>query len=738
MISASLLYRSLNGVFTILLTVLVATAQNSIPQQIQENLTLDNGIYEISGVHYVKKGAVLTITGNAKLLFDPNATIRVDGGLVIAGKTQNLIDITSKDKQNPGNGFVISGVSTNQQVTISYARFDHIKKPLSFEFRWSRQAIIVSNNIIRCSLYDGAAIEVKEIDNLLTPYKVNFIFKNNTFSNSTSSILLRNITSDLLTVHIDGNVITRNAYTGRSRNGIFTSPLYFTYNTYKQNDTPILANNSIFDNFYSLYYEDTFSIGRTNISVVGNAEKLELGGNYFGNPEKREIEETFDFFTANYQTPFLLSDNALLKPSSELNGHFYEVFINDEEFDESVIFSTYKDGIRSIQLRFNRPVIDGDEFAVVYHYLEDDSIKSTRIKSSLKFSEGNQYVKINLNEKLKKFGTTGYLEIDGFFDSDGMNVPILTMGKKTLKEEKLRTYLPLRTPNFMTTPDEVLTINQVDTTAVSYPKENTGIGIGSGKASAIQVRDHFWSMGVFAGNSIYFGDLNRTTVSVSPRNMRPSTGFRAGYQFTEKFSLQYRNSFMIISGSDQPRNEKNNNVRGTNYKRNLSFRTTIIDAALMAEYNFTRFQQMSSFVPSIFAGGNAYYFKPMAQVNNEGQWYDLRRIGTQGQTLDGSKFAYARVMFGIPYGASIKRHINQQTIVSLSYTYNKIFTDFLDDVATGNYPDAEAIRNANPELGATAATLANPGDLPTTHRRSTSDAYDGYGYWGLTFTFKIY
>lgn len=712
-------------------------AQSKLPQHIRENLTLDKGTYEVTGVHYVKKGVTLTITDGATLLFEPNATIRIDGGLVIAGSSQNLIDITSRDKQNPGNGFVINGVSTNQRVDVTYARFDYIKKPLTFEFRWSREAVNVSSNVIRRSLYEGAAIEVKEIDNLLTTSKIPFTFKDNTFSNSTSSILLSNITSDLLSIDVDQNVITRNEYTGRSRNGIFTSPLYMTYNTYQRNDIPEINNNSIFDNFYSLYYEDTFSIGRTNISVIGNADKMGLNGNYFGDPKRRELEETFDFISANYQAPFLFIDEALTRPSSELNGHFYEVYINDQEFDESLIFSKYKDDIKTINLRFNRPVVDGSEFAVVYHFLEGDSIKSIRVKSNIKFSEGNQYAKISLNEKLKKYGNSGYLEIDGLYDSDGMNVPVLSIGKKTLREDKLRNFLPINIPKNALTKEDV-EVSKDDTLVTFDPQEKTFLEFERLNDSFVHVRKKYWSLGAFVGNSVYFGDLNRTAVSINPRNMRPNIGLRAGYQFSEKFGLTFSNNYMIISGADQPKNDKNNNVRGTNYSRNLSFRTTIIDAAVMAEYNFTRFKLKSSFVPSIYAGGNAYYFKPMAQVDNQGEWYDLRRIGTQGQTLDGSEFAYDRVMFGIPYGASIKRHINQKTIVSLSYTYNKIFTDFLDDVATGFYPEAEAVRRANPGIGSAASTLANPSNLPLDNQRSYSDDNDGYGYWGLTFTFKIY
>ena len=721
--------------------------QTKLPNHIRENLVLTPGVYEVSGTHYVKKDVTLTINEGVTLLFDANATVRIDGGLNIQGAPNKLVNITSKDKNAPGNGFVINGVSTNQNVSIDYCRFDLIKKPITFEFRWSRNNVKLTNNVIKRSLYEGAAIEVKEIDNLLTPSKIYFKFTGNTFSNSTSSLLLSNITSDLLTIDFDNNVITRNEYIGRSRNGIFTSPLYMTYNNYQNNDVPNLENNSVFDNFYSLFYDDTFNIGRTNISVIGNADKLDLSGNYFGDPEEREIEESFDFISANYQAPFLFFEDIKTRPSNELNGHFYNVLINGEEYDEHFIFSKYKGEIKNVEMRFNRPVADGKNFGLLYTYLDNDTVKSVPVKANLKWSEGNQYLKLSINEKLKKYGSEGFLEIDGLYDGDGMDVPILTIGKKALLDSDLRTFVP----STIVPPKDALSNNDVetnrdDTLVVFDPTDKTYMEFKSLNDSFIHVKDKYWDYGAFIGNSVYFGDVNRTTVSINPRNMRPNAGLRLGYQATEKFRFSLRSNYMLISGSDQPLSDRNKNVRGTNFERNLSFRTTIVDAALMAEYNITRFKLKSTIVPSIFAGASAYYFEPKAQVNNEGQWYKLRNVGTGGQTIegstnhhiapDGSKVAYKYVMYGIPVGASIKRHLSQKTILTLSYTYNKIFTDYLDDISTDAYPEGEALKNANPDLGPIAVTLSNPGDQP--RQRSYSADNDGYGYWGLTFTFKIY
>lgn len=723
-------------------------AQTKLPNYIRESIDLAPGVYLVEGTTYIQKNATLTINSGVTLLFDANATIRIDGGLNINGAPNKLVNITSKDKTAPGNGLVINGVSTSQNVNVQYARFDYIKKPLTFEFRWSRNTVNVSHNIIKRSLYEGAAIEVKEIDNLLTLNKIRFLFKDNTFSNSTSSLLLSNVTSDLLTIDIENNVLTRNEYTGRSRNGIFTSPLYMTYNDYQNNDVPNLSNNSIFDNFYSLYYNDTFNIGRTNVSVIGNANKLDLSGNYFGSPEKREIEETFDFISANYQAPFLYFDDVLDRPAAELNGHFYNVLINDESLDENIIFSKYQGEIKTVEMRFNRPVIDGSNYGVIYTFLRGDSIVSVPVKSNIKWSEGNQYAKVVIGEKLKKYGDEGYLEIDGLYDSDGMDVPILSIGKKGLIDPQLRTYVPTSFAN----PDKITKkedaeVGPDDTLVVFDPTENTYVKFEDLNDSFVHKRQKYWDYGVFVGNAVYFGDLNRSAVSINPRNMRPALGLRVGYQAKEKFSLNLRTNSMIISGSDRSLNEKNKNQRGTNFERNLSFRTTIIDAAILGEYNFYKFKLKSTFVPSIHAGASVYYFNPQGKIAGDNQWYDLREIGTGGQTLDGGKYvlardgetrlAYKKIMYGIPFGAAIKRHITQKAIVSLSYTYNKIFTDYLDDVSTDLYPDGDALARVNPTLaGKVAPTLSNPGNQPDL--RSYSDTNDGYGYWGLTFTFKIY
>lgn len=711
-----------------LITSALGQTLNSFPTYVDTDLKLEPGVYKVEGVCYVKPEATLFINSEVTLLFNKDATIRVEGGLEIQGQKHSLVNVFSLNPREPGNGFVITGVSSSKLVSVDFVRFKYIKKPLSFEFRWSRKQVDITNSVIKHSNYEGASIEVKELDNLLTEKKVIFNISNNTFSNNSSSILFSNITTDLLTINYNQNVVTRNTYSGQTRNGIFTSPLYMTYNMYEANDAPYFKGNSIFNNYYCLYYEDTFNIGRTNISVIGSASSLDLNDNYFGDPKNKEIEETVDYIAVNYRAPFLVVNQVLEKPSDKVNGHFYSVLIDGEEMDESLRFIAYKNSIKNIKLQFNRSVIEGIDFGVYYHYEEADSVRSVILNYGKKWSDINKMLELTIDDKIRKYGDNGYLEITGLYDGNGIDVPSLQIGKTAIIDPKLSQYIPV---NFQRDTEE----NGENEIKVPNPKADVIFDPELLNDSFIHRKKEYWDVGFFMGNAVYFGDLNITAVSANPRNMKPASGIRFGYQIAEKFRIGIMGNYLLISGSDQAINPRNPNVRGTNFDRGLSFRTTIIDGGLTVDYNLTRFTTRKTFVPYLHGGVNYYYFKPMGQVNGEGDWYDLRSIGTEGQTLDGQQNQYEKALWGIPCGIGVKRHLSERAIVQFSYTYNRVFTDYLDDVSTGYYPDPEALKTANPDLGETAVRLANPNG--STGQRSSSDKHDGYGYWGFTFSYKL-
>jgi len=719
----------------------------SLPKKVSVNTTLDKGNYLLTGETVVNAGVTLTIKSEASILFGKDAQLTMYGSLDISGKPKGLINLESQDPLKPGKGIVIKGADESN-ITVSYARFKHLSKPLHFERNWLRESVIIKNSVFKFTDIYGAAIEVNDIDNVLATKIVNLKIENNTFSNNSGSILISNISSENITTTLIGNVITRNEYIGKDRNGMFTSPVFFNYNTSSNPQTPLVQNNSVFDNYSNLIFEDTLTVEYTNICVVGSAERLNVSNNYFGNPKNKEIEKTFDFVSANFKAPLLYFNKVNDKPDASLNGHFYKVLVNNEELSELVSFQ--KLNLSAIDMKFNKPIMNADKYSVKYYYLDGDTLYGKDLKNTLNWSDGNKYVKIIVNDDLPKRQSNGYIAIDGFFDENGMDVPALYVGKKQffknngielvitnflkkiprkeilVKESKIAPTVN-KTPEKPSEPDPVVkemifNISKYDST--SDPTDTI---------NKVHKTSKFWEAGIFVGNSVYWGDLVTTTIGFSLSNARPALGIRTRYHITERFQVNIFSNFLVIAGTDNNQTSLGKQ-RGTGFERGLSFRTYIFDIGSTVEFDILRYRTIRGVVPSVFAGFNFYNFTPTAKV--DGKWYKLRPIGTEGQTLSGGEGPYKKWSYGIPIGFSIKRHLGQKNIVGLSYTYNKIFTDYLDDVSTGIYPDKEALKQANPGLGDVSGQLSNPNDQ--IGPRSLSNDFDGFGYWGFSWTHKFY
>ncbi len=735
---------------TILLVLNLQTFGQSnvkkFPLQITSNTTLEPGNYLVTGRCFVKKGISLILNDGVSIQFAKDAELIVDGSIEIKGKRNNLVNFSSIDPDNPGKGIVIRG-DDNSTVNISYGRFKYLSKPLHIEKNWLRNGINIKNNIFKYSEIYGACIEINDIDNVLADKIATINIENNTFSNNSGSLLITNISSENINTVLTGNVITRNDYIGRDRNGMFTSPVFFNYNSTTNPQKPEFYKNSVFENYSNLFFEDTLSADRTNIYVVGSADRLNISNNYFGNPKNKEIEKTFDIVSANFRAPTLYFNKIEDKPDPNLNGHFYKVLINGVEMDELLFFEKLKYGVSTIDLTFNRPVTNSEKYSVKYFYLKNDTLYGKELKHKIKWSDGNRQVQVELNDILLSKEKNGYLFVDGFFDENGMDVPALFIGKKQfLKKNELelvitnfirkvaRKEISVKESKIAPTQNtnvEKPSEEKLKELVLNYSKYDSTVDNTDTIFKVLQT-SHFWEAGVFVGNALYQGDLATTSVGFSLRNTRPAVGLRARYHITDYLQVNVLANYMMISGADAKETSVGSQ-RGTGYKRGLSFRTHIFDIGSTIELDLKKYINIQSVVPSVHVGFNVFNFTPTAQV--DGQWYKLRPVGTEGQTLKGGPGPYKKWSYGIPVGFCFKRHIGQNNLVSLSYTYNKTFTDHLDDVSTGLYPDAEALKAANPDLGDIALKLSNPNQQKGL--RSSSAKYDGFGYWGITWMHKL-
>ncbi len=78
-------------------------------------------------------------------------------------------------------------------------------------------------------------------------------------------------------------------------------------------------------------------------------------------------------------------------------------------------------------------------------------------------------------------------------------------------------------------------------------------------------------------------------------------------------------------------------------------------------------------MPSFNAGISGFYFNP--QTEYKGVYYNLRPVGTEGQTTRRLKrMRTAKFALSIPVGMKLERHINQNCAdLAMSWTYHKLF-----------------------------------------------------------------
>ena len=200
----------------------------------------------------------------------------------------------------------------------------------------------------------------------------------------------------------------------------------------------------------------------------------------------------------------------------------------------------------------------------------------------------------------------------------------------------------------------------------------------------------YFDGGVQVGMAHYSGDLSNQQINLAETGSM--IGFFGRYNYSEHLAFRASLSRAMISGSDA-----NTNLMDLRM-RNLSFRSEVIELAATVEYNLLKFnipaEQTST--PYLFAGIAAYHFNPQAQY--EGQWYDLRPLGTEGQLLEDGEAGYSRVQVAVPFGVGFKFALGLRANLGFQLGVRKLFTDYLDDVST-TYPDLEQLRNGNPLAG---------------------------------------
>lgn len=225
------------------------------------------------------------------------------------------------------------------------------------------------------------------------------------------------------------------------------------------------------------------------------------------------------------------------------------------------------------------------------------------------------------------------------------------------------------------------------------------LGVGSTLSAQ---REDFLSRSellLMGGGMNYIGDLNNESALTLPR-LAGGVGLR--YRFDNRWALRVEASYGQI-GCDEDYNEL----------RNLSFRSDIIEGAVLAEFNFAPFGSGATerlWTPYLFGGLGVFHFNPMAMYTlGDGQemWAELQPLHTEGQgsTQYPDRKAYARMQVCLPFGVGVKVRLGKNFSLAAEYGFRKTWTDYLDDVSK-TYVEHDLLQS-NSDDGTLAEQLAD-------------------------------
>src|SRR5690554_5008430 len=223
---------------------------------------------------------------------------------------------------------------------------------------------------------------------------------------------------------------------------------------------------------------------------------------------------------------------------------------------------------------------------------------------------------------------------------------------------------------------------------------------------------HSFGFGIGAAN--FLGELggrdqigSRFIYDMEWSETKPALQANYRYQLGSRIFAKAQFAFALIGGNDALTNE----IFRRN--RNLHFRSTIYELSLQMEVDVVQFKSSSRYKVSA-AGrkhGSAIYlsmgvggahFNPKA--NFQGEWYALRKFGTEGQKQENGPGEYSLFTVVLPFGLGFRYELKREWTLGIELVHRITFTDYMDDVSTV-YFDNDIIRETQGEL---AAHFADP------------------------------
>ncbi len=257
--------------------------------------------------------------------------------------------------------------------------------------------------------------------------------------------------------------------------------------------------------------------------------------------------------------------------------------------------------------------------------------------------------------------------------------------------------------------------------------------------------------GPYLGGSNYMGEFTDGYMPLWNKT-KFAGGLICRYNYGPYLTFKGTAIYGKIEGSDK--NFASDAYRG---RRNLSFKSDIVEFSVQGEWNIRGYEQTKAsygWSPYLFAGVSVFRFNPKAQFNyqsymmdaslqaQDGDWIELQPLGTEGQetTKFNDKRRYSLTQLSVPLGVGAKWQLDDYWAFGFEFGVRKTFTDYLDDVSSiyvdniivggASGPMAVALKDRSMEVG---QTPFENGDV-----RGNAATKDWYVIGGLTLTYRIH
>ncbi len=206
---------------------------------------------------------------------------------------------------------------------------------------------------------------------------------------------------------------------------------------------------------------------------------------------------------------------------------------------------------------------------------------------------------------------------------------------------------------------------------------------------SMAVRAQSSEAGIMLGISSYKGDISNSLFNTKFFHFAAGAHFRRN--FNNRWSYRLGLNYGTVSGDDAETDEPFNRFR------NLNFRSSLLDAHMVFEFNFFEYQianRQSTWTPYVLGGLSVFRFNPRGRLGDE--WIALQPLGTEGQGTSAypDRKKYKRVQPALVFGGGFKFRVSDRAGINIETGVRRTYTDYLDDIST-TYPKKNVLLAEN-------------------------------------------